>query len=49
MILPDYVTSCLDALEQAGFASYVVGGCVRDACLGLTPQDFYMFIIEKRN
>lgn len=42
MILPDYVTSCLDALEQAGFASYVVGGCVRDACLGLTPQDFDM-------
>ena len=42
MILPEYVTQCLDALEEAGFAAYVVGGCVRDACLGLTPQDFDM-------
>lgn len=40
MNLPDYVTECLDALESAGFAAYAVGGCVRDACLGLTPQDF---------
>lgn len=40
MNLPDYVTECLDALENAGFAAYAVGGCVRDAWLGLTPQDF---------
>ena len=40
MTLPDYVQSCLDALENAGFAAYAVGGCVRDACLGLTPQDY---------
>ena len=40
MNLPSYVTACLDALENAGFAAYAVGGCVRDACLGLTPHDF---------
>ena len=40
MILPEYVRACLDALENAGFAAYAVGGCVRDACLGLTPQDY---------
>ena len=40
MFLPDYVEGCLTALENAGFAAYVVGGCVRDACLGLVPQDY---------
>ena len=40
MKLPDYVKKCLDALETAGFAAYAVGGCVRDACLGLVPQDY---------
>ena len=40
MTLPPYVRYCLDTLEQAGFPAYVVGGCVRDACLGLEPQDF---------
>ena len=40
MILPDTISQCLNALEKAGFAAYVVGGCVRDACLGLTPQDY---------
>ena len=40
MQLPDYVKSCLDSLEEAGFAAYCVGGCVRDHCLGLTPWDY---------
>ena len=40
MRLPQYVKDCLDALENAGFAAYAVGGCVRDACLGLSPHDF---------
>ena len=40
MTLPDYVRDCLDALENAGFAAYCVGGCVRDSVLGLTPQDY---------
>lgn len=40
MYLPEPILDCLDALEAAGFAAYAVGGCVRDSCLGLTPQDF---------
>ena len=40
MHLPPYVQVCLDRLEDAGFAAYAVGGCVRDALLGLTPHDF---------
>ncbi len=40
MFLPDYVRRCVDTLEQAGFATYAVGGCVRDACLGLRPHDY---------
>lgn len=40
MWLPDYVAECLNALQQAGYACYAVGGCVRDACLGKTPQDY---------
>ena len=40
MKLPGYITECLDALEAAGFAAYVVGGCVRDAVLGKEPQDY---------
>lgn len=40
MLLPNYVTACIDALENAGFPTYAVGGCVRDQLLGLTPQDY---------
>ena len=40
MKLPQYVTECLDALENAGYAAYAVGGCVRDAVLGREPQDY---------
>ena len=40
MYLPTDVRACIDALEQAGFAAYAVGGCVRDSLLGLTPSDF---------
>ena len=40
MYLPDYVRVCLDALEEAGFQAWAVGGCVRDAILGLTPNDY---------
>ena len=40
MKLPEFVLACLDALENAGFPAYAVGGCVRDACLGLQPHDY---------
>lgn len=40
MYLPEAVNTCIRILEDAGAACYAVGGCVRDACLGLTPQDY---------
>lgn len=40
MNLPSYVLTSLEALESRGFEAWAVGGCVRDACLGLTPQDY---------
>ena len=40
MNLPEHILTCLNTLETAGFAAYTVGGCVRDACLGLTPHDY---------
>ena len=40
MLLPEYVSNCLEALENAGFPAYCVGGCVRDHLLGLTPHDY---------
>ena len=40
LYLPDYVRVCIDALEEAGFEAWAVGGCVRDACLGRTPNDY---------
>ena len=30
----------LDTLHRAGYAAYMVGGCVRDSLLGLTPHDW---------
>lgn len=42
MVLPDTVQKCLDRLNDAGYEAYVVGGCVRDALLGLEPQDYDM-------
>ena len=42
MYLPEIIVQCINALEQAGYAAYVVGGCVRDAYLGLSPQDYDM-------
>ena len=40
MFLPENIQNCIDLLENAGFAAYAVGGCVRDACLGLSPHDY---------
>ncbi len=40
MKLPAYVLQCICALDRAGYRAYAVGGCVRDALLGLTPHDY---------
>jgi tRNA nucleotidyltransferase (CCA-adding enzyme) len=34
------VRYCIEKLENTGYATYAVGGCVRDACLGLSPHDY---------
>lgn len=40
MKLPSYVAYCVETLEEAGFAAYAVGGCVRDWLLGREPHDY---------
>ena len=40
MKLPEGAAFCLERLEKAGYAAYVVGGCVRDWVLGLQPHDY---------
>ena len=40
MYLPKAVHYCIQQLNNAGFSAYAVGGCVRDALLGLTPHDY---------
>lgn len=40
MFLPEAVLQCIRRLEQAGFETYAVGGCVRDALLGIMPHDY---------
>ncbi len=42
MPLPRPVATCLFLLQEAGFEAYVVGGCVRDHLLKLTPHDYDM-------
>lgn len=40
MNLPVYVDEALKKLHFAGFEAYVVGGCVRNSLLGITPHDY---------
>ena len=40
MYLPHDILACISRLEEAGYPCYAVGGCVRDALLGLTPGDY---------
>ena len=40
MFLPKAIAEIINTLEKAGYSAYVVGGCVRDACLGLEPHDY---------
>ncbi len=40
MFLPQAALFCIEKLEQAGFPTYAVGGCVRDSLLGRTPGDY---------
>ena len=40
MFLPPYVQKALEILQNHGAMGCAVGGCVRDALLGLTPNDY---------
>lgn len=40
MQIPEPVIACLKILREAGYPSYLVGGCVRDLFLGKEPEDF---------
>ena len=38
--IPEQVRQILERLDRGGFESWLVGGCVRDLCLGLIPKDY---------
>lgn len=38
--IPPFVSRVTSLLQEAGFESYLVGGCVRDMILGKTPKDW---------
>jgi len=38
--IPDEAFYVLNKLKESGYETYLVGGCVRDICLGKTPKDF---------
>lgn len=40
MLIPVSVKKVLYMLESAGYEAYVVGGCVRDALMGIEPHDY---------
>ena len=40
MTLPKSVEFAIKTIEQSGFEAYIVGGCVRDALLEKTPDDW---------
>lgn len=40
IIVPPETAHLLMRLNRAGFSAYVVGGCVRDSLLGLSPADW---------
>lgn len=40
MKIPDYTAVILRRLEDGGYPSFIVGGCVRDKLLGTEPKDY---------
>ena len=35
-----YAVNIVERLQNAGYQAYLVGGCVRDMLLGITPEGF---------
>ncbi len=42
IFIPEYAARVMRVMQEAGEEIYIVGGCVRDALLGLTPNDYDM-------
>lgn len=40
IVLPKNVKLIIDILNKNGFEAFIVGGCVRDSIIGLTPHDW---------
>lgn len=40
IFMPDYCKTLIKSLEEKGFEAYLVGGCVRDSVMGITPHDY---------
>jgi len=38
--VPSHILGVVSTLQKAGFEAYLVGGCVRDLVMGLTPKDW---------
>lgn len=38
--IPEHVSRVTSTLNKAGFEAYLIGGCVRDLCMGITPKDW---------
>lgn len=38
--IPSNVKKVMNRLEEKGFEAFIVGGCVRDSLMGITPHDF---------
>ena len=38
--MPSGAGYLLDTLEKSGYSAYIVGGCVRDSLLGISPKDW---------
>ena len=39
-LIPEYVSDIIKQLNSSGFEAYIVGGCVRDALIGRTANDW---------
>lgn len=40
ILIPEYCKKVLSALEDSGYESFLVGGCVRDSIMGKIPDDY---------
>lgn len=40
MLIPEHIIKAIDLLNHAGYEAYLVGGCIRDAILGVSPKDY---------